>query len=55
MAPEPAIALRIGLIALGQVPRPAGVVGIAFVVAAGIRVQRAGAGAPARAHQVATS
>ena len=43
MALEPAIALLIGLVALGQVPGPAGLAGIAFVVAAGIGVQRAGA------------
>jgi inner membrane transporter RhtA len=49
MALEPAIAVLIGLIALGQVPGPAGLAGIAFVVAAGIGVQRAGARAPAGA------
>jgi len=54
MALEPAIALLIGLVALGQVPGPAGLAGIAFVVAAGIGVQRAGARAPAQAHQVVT-
>ena len=42
MSLEPAIALVIGLVALGQVPGPAGVLGIAFVVAAGIGVQRGG-------------
>lgn len=43
MALEPAIALLVGLFALGQVPGPAGLTGIAFVVAAGVGVQRAGA------------
>ncbi|WP_225924462.1 EamA family transporter [Pseudonocardia abyssalis] len=54
MALEPAIALLIGLVALHQVPGWGAVVGIGFVVAAGIGAARAGArplvvdGAPAR-------
>ncbi|SCG63767.1 EamA family transporter [Micromonospora coxensis] len=43
MSLEPAIALVIGLVALGQVPGPWAVVGIAFVVAAGIGAERTGA------------
>ncbi|MBV9919801.1 MAG: EamA family transporter, partial [Pseudonocardia sp.] len=43
MSLEPAIALVIGLVALHQVPGAAAVVGIAFVVAAGIGAERAGA------------
>ena len=42
MSLEPAIALVVGLVVLGQVPGAAGLVGIAFVVAAGIGVQRGG-------------
>ena len=42
MSLEPAIAVVIGLVALGQVPGPAGLAGIAFVVVAGVGVQRAG-------------
>jgi len=42
MSLEPAIALLIGLVALQQVPGPAAVVGIAFVVAAGIGAERSG-------------
>ncbi|MFC0029301.1 DMT family transporter [Micromonospora chaiyaphumensis] len=43
MSLEPAIALVVGLVALGQVPGPAAVAGIAFVVAAGIGAERSGA------------
>jgi inner membrane transporter RhtA len=43
MSLEPAIALLIGLVALHQVPGTAAVVGIAFVVAAGIGAERSGA------------
>jgi len=43
MALEPAIALVIGLAALGQIPRPAAFVGIALVVIAGIGAERTGA------------
>jgi inner membrane transporter RhtA len=48
MSLEPAVALVIGLIVLHQVPGPAAVAGIAFVVAAGIGAERAlGARRPA--------
>jgi inner membrane transporter RhtA len=47
MSLEPAIALLIGLVALHQVPGVAAVVGIAFVVAAGIGAERSGARVPA--------
>jgi inner membrane transporter RhtA len=43
MALEPAVALVIGLVALHQVPGPAPVVGVAFVVVAGIGAERTGA------------
>jgi inner membrane transporter RhtA len=43
MSLEPAFALGIGLVLLDQTPRPLGVVGIAFVVAAGIGAERSGA------------
>jgi len=43
MALEPAIALAIGLILLGQVPTGVAVAGIGFVVAAGIGAERTGA------------
>jgi inner membrane transporter RhtA len=46
MSLEPAIALVIGLVALGQVPGPAALAGIAFVVVAGVGVQRAGGRTP---------
>ncbi len=42
MCLEPAIALVIGLIALGQVPGPSAVLGIACVVVAGIGAERTG-------------
>jgi inner membrane transporter RhtA len=42
MSLEPAFALLVGLVVLGQVPRPLAVVGIAFVVAAGIGAERTG-------------
>jgi inner membrane transporter RhtA len=48
MALEPAAALLIGLLVLGQVPTVVAVAGIAFVVAAGIGAERTGARAPAR-------
>ncbi|MBY8871808.1 EamA family transporter [Micromonospora sp. PLK6-60] len=47
MALEPAIALVVGLAALGQVPGPGAVAGIAFVVVAGIGAERSGARPPA--------
>jgi inner membrane transporter RhtA len=43
MCLEPAIALVVGLLALHQVPGPLPVLGIAFVVTAGIGAERAGA------------
>ena len=43
MSLEPAIALVVGLVLLGQVPGPWPVLGIAFVVAAGVGAQRTGA------------
>jgi inner membrane transporter RhtA len=43
MSLEPAIALLIGLVVLGQVPRPGAPAGIALVVAAGIGAERTGA------------
>lgn len=42
MCVEPAIALIIGLLALGQVPTAFAVAGVAFVVAAGIGAERTG-------------
>lgn len=42
MSLEPAIALLIGLLALRQVPGPTAVVGVGFVVAAGIGAERSG-------------
>ncbi|MER6765161.1 EamA family transporter, partial [Amycolatopsis sp. NPDC000746] len=49
MSLEPAIALVLGLIVLHQVPNPAAVAGIAFVVAAGIGAERTGAREPVKA------
>jgi inner membrane transporter RhtA len=46
MALEPAFALGIGLVALHQVPNVLAVLGIGFVVAAGIGAERSGARAP---------
>ena len=43
MSLEPAVALVVGLVALHQVPGPAAVAGIAFVVAAGVGAERTGA------------
>src|SRR5215213_3913904 len=43
MSLEPAFAMIVGLVMLQQVPGPAGVVGICFVVAAGIGAARTGA------------
>jgi inner membrane transporter RhtA len=42
MSLEPAIALVVGLVVLGQVPGPWPVLGIAFVVAAGVGAERTG-------------
>jgi inner membrane transporter RhtA len=47
MALEPAAALLIGLLVLGQVPTGVAVAGIAFVVTAGIGAERTGSRAPA--------
>jgi inner membrane transporter RhtA len=47
MCLEPAIALLIGLALLDQVPTAAAVVGIGFVVAAGVGAERTGTRAPA--------
>ena len=55
MSLEPAIALLIGLVALHQVPGVAAVVGIAFVVAAGIGAERSGARAPVEPAPVASA
>jgi inner membrane transporter RhtA len=49
MSLEPAIALVVGLAVLGQVPRAVAVLGIAFVVVAGIGAERTGARRPAAA------
>jgi len=48
MCLEPALALVIGLVVLHQVPGPSAVVGICFVIAAGIGATRTG-GRPAPA------
>ncbi len=42
MSLEPAVALVVGLVVLHQVPGPAAVAGIAFVVAAGVGAERTG-------------
>jgi len=46
MSVEPALAMLVGLLILHQVPGPFGLVGIAFVVAAGIGAARTGARTP---------
>jgi inner membrane transporter RhtA len=43
MSLEPAVALIVGLVALHQTPAPGPVVGIMFVVVAGVGAQRRGA------------
>ena len=43
MSLEPALALVIGLVALGQVPSPLAVLGVGFVVVAGVGAERTGA------------
>ena len=53
MALEPAFALIIGLVALGQVPGPYGVVGVLLVVAAGVGAERAGTRAESEAPEPA--
>ena len=47
MALEPAIALLVGAVVLGQLPKPLGVLGIVLVVTAGIGAARAGGRNPA--------
>jgi inner membrane transporter RhtA len=47
MSLEPAVALIVGLVALHQKPGPGPIVGILFVVVAGIGAQRSGARRPA--------
>ena len=49
MSLEPAIALTIGLLLLHQVPGLGPVLGVGFVVAAGVGAERTGARAPAPA------
>ena len=46
MALEPAFAMIVGLIVLDQVPGIAGIIGICFVVLAGIGAARSGARTP---------
>ena len=46
MALEPAFAMVVGLVVLHQIPGPLGVLGMAFVVTAGIGAARAGARQP---------
>jgi inner membrane transporter RhtA len=48
MSLEPAIAVLVGLLVLGQVPGAAAAAGVLFVVVAGIGATRAGARAPRR-------
>ena len=47
MSLEPAFALVVGLVLLGQVPNPLAALGVAFVVAAGVGAERTGARPPA--------
>ena len=53
MALEPAIALLVGAVVLGQLPRPLGVLGILAVVTAGVGAARAGGRASADDEPVA--
>jgi inner membrane transporter RhtA len=48
MSLEPAVALVIGFLALGQTPSVLPVIGVLFVVAAGVGAERTGAREPAR-------
>ena len=48
MAVEPALAVLVGLLVLGQDPHPAQAVGVLLVVAAGVGAERAGSRPPAR-------
>jgi inner membrane transporter RhtA len=54
MSLEPAVALVVGLVALQQVPKPLPLLGISFVVAAGIGAQRGGARVTALTDPAAT-
>jgi inner membrane transporter RhtA len=47
MSLEPAVALTVGLVGLHQMPDPGPLVGVVFVVVAGIGAQRNGARRPA--------
>jgi inner membrane transporter RhtA len=49
MALEPGFAMIVGLVILRQVPEPLGVLGMCFVVAAGIGAARSGARQPVSA------
>jgi inner membrane transporter RhtA len=51
MSLEPAVALVMGLLYLGQVPRPAAIAGIVLVVTAGIGAERTGARVASSADQ----
>jgi inner membrane transporter RhtA len=55
MCLEPAIALAAGLLLLGQVPGPLAVVGVGFVVAAGVGAERTGARVPETEPELATT
>jgi inner membrane transporter RhtA len=55
MALEPAVALAIGFVALHQVPGLAPVIGVLFVVAAGIGAERTGAREPAAGREPTTT
>ena len=55
MALEPAIALVVGLVALGQIPGWSAVLGIGFVVAAGVGAERTGARPVAGSREPASS
>ena len=48
MCLEPAIAILVGLVALHQVPGIAPLIGVGFVIAAGVGVQRSAAREPLR-------
>lgn len=52
MCLEPAIAVVVGLLALGQVPRPAALAGIVMVIAAGIGATRSGRRPVSESHSV---
>src|SRR4051794_41287001 len=50
MSLEPAVALIVGLVGLHQTPGPGAVLGILFVVVAGVGAQRSGGRRPALPH-----